>query len=106
MRPMADAVPGSFGLFRAGTTIAEEDMDSLSDPVIYEFDDFVVDARSGTLFRTQPDGRRTPVLIGSRAFQILCLLIGREGHTVSRQEIIDTVWPGVALEDNNVTVQL
>jgi TolB-like protein len=46
------------------------------------------------------------VPIGSRAFQILCLLIDRAGEIVSRQKIMEAVWPHVAVEDGNLTVQL
>jgi adenylate cyclase len=78
----------------------------MPDPAILRFDCFLLDRQSGTLSRLHPDGHQILVQIGSRAFQILCLLMERRGEIVSQREIIDAVWPNVAVEPNNLTVQL
>jgi TolB-like protein/DNA-binding winged helix-turn-helix (wHTH) protein/Flp pilus assembly protein TadD len=69
------------------------------------FGGFRFDRRRGVLSRQNDDGRFVPVPIGSRALDILGLLIDRHGDLVSKDEILNTVWPGV-VEDANVTVQI
>src|SRR6478735_11420965 len=80
-------------------------MPDVAEPAICRFKDFLLDKREG-LFRLHPDGRKTPVQIGSRALRILCLLADRRGEIVSQREIMDTVWPNVSVEPNNLTVQI
>jgi DNA-binding winged helix-turn-helix (wHTH) protein len=43
------------------------------------------------------------VTLGSRALALLALLIERQGQLVSKDEIMKTVWPGIAIEEGNVT---
>jgi TolB-like protein/DNA-binding winged helix-turn-helix (wHTH) protein len=69
------------------------------------FGDFRLDRRRGLLARQNGDGDFAPVPIGSRALDILGLLIDRHGDLVSRDEILNTIWPGV-VEGANVTVQI
>ena len=59
-------------------------MPDLVEPATCRFDDFLLSKQAGTLFRVHSDGRKTPVQIGSRAFQMLCLLVDRRGEIVSR----------------------
>ena len=80
-------------------------MPDLAEPAICRFNDFLLDKRDG-LFRLHPDGRKTPVQIGSRALGILCLLVDRRADIVSQREIMHAVWPNVAVEPNNLTVQI
>jgi predicted ATPase/DNA-binding winged helix-turn-helix (wHTH) protein len=47
-----------------------------------------------------------PVEIGSRAFDILALLLHRRGEVVSRREILDHVWPDLTVDDANLRVQM
>ncbi|SOE95737.1 Predicted ATPase [Burkholderia sp. D7] len=44
--------------------------------------------------------------IGSRAFDILELLIQASGKTVTKDEILRRVWPNSVVEENNIHVQL
>jgi len=44
--------------------------------------------------------------VGSRAFDILELLIRAEGKTVTKDEILRHVWPNSVVEENNIHVQL
>jgi TolB-like protein/DNA-binding winged helix-turn-helix (wHTH) protein/tetratricopeptide (TPR) repeat protein len=48
----------------------------------------------------------TKVQLGTRAFRILGLLVERRGGIVTRQEMMDAVWPNVVVEENNLAVQL
>src|SRR4051794_21376642 len=58
--------------------------------------------RHGELFRA--DG--TTVTLGSRALTVLQLLVERGGQLVAKQDIMDAVWPGLAVEESNLTVQI
>lgn len=51
------------------------------------------------------DGAR-PVPIGARAFDLLLVLLDRAGRLTSKHELIDLVWPGLAVEENNLHVQM
>ena len=44
--------------------------------------------------------------IGSRALDLLLLLLRRHGEILSRDEIMDAVWPGLSVEESNLTVQM
>jgi adenylate cyclase len=81
-------------------------MDKLAEPSTCQFDDFVLDVRVRTLFRLNAKCAHIPIALGSRAIEILCLLVGRAGGLVSRQEIMDAVWPNIAVEEKNLTVQI
>jgi adenylate cyclase len=70
------------------------------------FGGFRFDRRRGCLLREGEDGAFTLVTIGSRALDILGLLIDRHGEVVSKDEILTAVWPGVVVEGANVTVQI
>jgi TolB-like protein/DNA-binding winged helix-turn-helix (wHTH) protein len=70
------------------------------------FEDWRFDRRTRLLFRQDAAGAWTPVSIGSRALEILALLLERPGTVVSREAIMDAVWPNTAVEANNLTVQI
>jgi TolB-like protein/DNA-binding winged helix-turn-helix (wHTH) protein/Flp pilus assembly protein TadD len=80
-------------------------MHGLAPSDIFAFEDFRLDRRGG-LFRCNGTGTFEPVAIGSRALDILGVLIEREGEVVSKDEIIAAVWPGTVVEDSNLTVQI
>ena len=44
----------------------------------------------------------SPVQLGSRALDILCVLASAGGAIVSKHELIARVWPGVVVEENNL----
>jgi adenylate cyclase len=54
--------------------------------------------------RLQVDGQ--PVALGSRAFDLLAALVARRDRVVPKDELIDVVWPGLVVEDNNLQVQI
>ena len=62
--------------------------------------------RAHVLSRLDATGDRIPASVGSRALEILALLLERPGMLVSKDAIMDAVWPGVAVEPNNLTVQI
>jgi TolB-like protein/DNA-binding winged helix-turn-helix (wHTH) protein len=69
------------------------------------FEDFRLDRRGG-LFRCNGVGKNEPVAIGSRALDILGVLIERTGEVVTKDEIVAAVWPETVVEDSNLTVQI
>jgi TolB-like protein len=46
------------------------------------------------------------VLLGPRAFGVLCLLVQRQGQLVTKDELLDTVWQGLVVEEANLHVQV
>jgi predicted ATPase len=50
------------------------------------------------------DGR--PQSIGTRAFQVLLALLVHRERVVSKEELLDAVWPNLVVEQNNVAVQI
>ena len=54
--------------------------------------------------RLQVDGQ--PVALGSRAFDLLAALVTRRDRVVPKDELIEVVWPGLVVEDNNLQVQI
>ena len=47
-----------------------------------------------------------PIAIGQRAFEILLLLVSRQGELVTKDELMAEVWPGVVVEENNIQVHV
>jgi non-specific serine/threonine protein kinase len=47
-----------------------------------------------------------PALLGARAFDVLLALIERRDRLVTKSELLDLVWPGVVVEENNLQVQI
>jgi DNA-binding winged helix-turn-helix (wHTH) protein len=47
-----------------------------------------------------------PVRLGSRALEILVLLLERPGELVSKQELMARVWPNIFVEPANLTVHM
>lgn len=62
-------------------------------------------------FRVLRSSRRVleagePVRLGSRAFDILIALIDRAGQTVGNEELMALIWPGTAVDEANLRVQV
>src|SRR6516162_8395441 len=57
-------------------------------------------------FRLDQAGIAAPVAVGSRALEQLGLLVRRNGELVSKDEILAAVWPGRAVEEANLNVQV
>jgi DNA-binding winged helix-turn-helix (wHTH) protein len=68
------------------------------------FEQFRLD-RHG-LFRRDEGAAPVPVEIGSRALDVLGVLLGRPGDLVTRDEIVAAVWPTTVVEDNNLNMQI
>ena len=73
----------------------------LTIPTIYEFGPFRLDAQFETLFRGAE-----PVALSHRAVALLRILVERAGALVSKNALMEAAWPGLAVEDSNLTVQI
>jgi adenylate cyclase len=76
----------------------------VSRSVIFDEFRFIVPTRE--LLRIGSNGLSTPIPLGSRAAEILHLLLQRHGELVSKNEIVDAVWPCMAIQENNLTAQI
>ena len=47
-----------------------------------------------------------PVALGSRAFDLLQALAERPGHLVGKDALMDLVWPGLVVQENNLAAQV
>lgn len=65
------------------------------------FGPFVLDTSRGTLLR---DG--VPLPIGRRALLVLLALLESPGEIVGKEALIGFAWPGVVVEDSNLSVQI
>ncbi|TAF83056.1 MAG: hypothetical protein EAZ54_05130, partial [Curvibacter sp.] len=46
------------------------------------------------------------VLVGARAFDVLCVLVDHAGELVTKKRLFDLVWPGLVVEENNLQVHV
>lgn len=47
-----------------------------------------------------------PVRLGSRALDVLSVLVAARGDVVTKDELLARVWPGLVVEENNLQVQV
>ena len=47
-----------------------------------------------------------PAPLGARAFDVLVALVERRDRLVTKNELLEAVWPGVVVEENNLQVQI
>jgi non-specific serine/threonine protein kinase len=62
-------------------------------------------------FELQPDEQRllddgVPVAIGPRAFDLLATLVERAGHLLTKDELLERVWPKVIVEEAALQMQI
>jgi TolB-like protein len=69
--------------------------------VTYTFGPFRLDMAAEILFRGDE-----PVALGQRAVALLHVLVERAGTPISKNALIESAWPGLAIEDSNLTVQI
>jgi len=81
-------------------------MDALVPNGILTVGGFRFDPRTLRLYTQDAAGAWMPVPVGQRAREILRMLLDRPGVVVSKDAIMNTVWAGVAVEPNNLTVHM
>ncbi|WP_341878421.1 winged helix-turn-helix domain-containing tetratricopeptide repeat protein (plasmid) [Aminobacter sp. P9b] len=67
----------------------------------FAFGPFVLDPDAGTLLRNDE-----PVAVGYRGLKLLAALVERPGDILGKTELMDAAWPGTAVEEGNLTVQI
>lgn len=67
----------------------------------FSFGQFHYDPAQKLLFKDD-----VPVTIGVRAAALLHLLLSRRGEVVSKDDLIEAAWPGLAIEESNLSVQV
>jgi len=73
----------------------------VDDVMIYVLGPFRLDTRDNLLFRGSE-----PLALGRRAVALLRALVERPGALVSKDALIEAAWPGQAVEESNLTVQI
>ena len=81
-------------------------MEALAAGDVFLFDGFRPDRRGGGLFRRDERGDFVPMATGSRALDVLEVLVERPGDLISRDAIIAAVWPATVVEDANLNMQI
>ncbi len=76
-------------------------MSSPASLVPCRFGHFVLDPAERRLLA---DGQ--PVVVGARAFDLLVALVAHAGSLVSKHDLLERVWPGLVVEENNLQVQV
>src|SRR5262245_34209170 len=65
------------------------------------FGPFLLETDNGTLFR---DGEL--IAIGRRGALLLGALLKRPGQVLTKAELMNAAWPGTAVEESNLSVQM
>jgi DNA-binding winged helix-turn-helix (wHTH) protein len=47
-----------------------------------------------------------PIELGTRAFDLLLVLVGADGSLVTKKELMSRVWPGIVVAEENLKVQI
>jgi TolB-like protein/DNA-binding winged helix-turn-helix (wHTH) protein/Tfp pilus assembly protein PilF len=64
---------------------------------LYRFDEFEVDPSKRAFLRNG-----TPVLISPKAFEVLLYLVANPGRVVTKEELLQAVWPDSFVEESNL----
>ena len=67
----------------------------------FTFGPFLLNPESGTLLR---DGE--PLAVGGRGVLLLEALLKRPGEVLTKADLMDAAWPGTAVEESNLSVQI
>src|SRR6185437_9889903 len=68
---------------------------------LYQFGPFRLDPKAGILYRGAE-----PTMLGQRAVALLRLLLDNAGVPVRKDALVQAGWGGLAVADNNLTVQI
>jgi DNA-binding winged helix-turn-helix (wHTH) protein len=73
---------------------------------VFLFGEFRLDRQGGSLSRHDERGVFVALSVGSRALDLLGVLVERAGDLVSKEEIMAAVWGRTVVENANLTVQI
>lgn len=65
---------------------------------LYEFDEFRLDVSERLL--TRLSGER--LMLTDKVFETLCILVRKSGSLVTKDELLETIWAGAFVEENNL----
>jgi DNA-binding winged helix-turn-helix (wHTH) protein len=81
-------------------------MEALAMDGVFLFEGLRLDRQARTLFWRDEAGVFVRMAIGSRALDVLGVLVGRAPQLVSRDALIAAVWPAKTVEDSNLNMQI
>lgn len=81
-------------------------MEASISPRMVAFEGFRFDVDLRRLLRPDATGVWAPAAVGVRALDVLAVLLRQPGALVTKDVIMQQVWPGTAVEANNLTVQI
>src|SRR5438270_7226920 len=67
----------------------------------FAFGSFVLNPEAGTLVR-----QGVPIPVGYRGLLLLGAFLRRPGEILTKSDLMDAAWPGTAVEEGNLTVQI
>src|SRR5690606_9424712 len=67
----------------------------------FVFDEFVLDAGRRRLTKNGE-----PVSLNPKALELLAVLVENRGRTLTKNELLETVWENQFVEENNLTVHI
>jgi DNA-binding winged helix-turn-helix (wHTH) protein len=68
---------------------------------LYRFDEYLLNSKEGNLWR----GNEL-IQMPAKAFETLLLLVERHGEVLSKTEMLDTIWDGAIVEENNLSQKI
>ena len=68
---------------------------------VFEFGPFLLDRSTRSLLRD-----RVPQTLAPKTFDVLLLLIEQRARVVSKNELLQAVWPGTFVEEGNLSQQI
>ena len=68
---------------------------------LYEFDGYLLNAKEGNLWRGKEH-----IQMPAKAFDTLLMLVERHGEVLSKEEMLDTIWEGAFVEENNLSQKI
>jgi TolB-like protein/Tfp pilus assembly protein PilF len=95
---------GAAGISKGVLKVTKSSKTAIIEPMRSErltFGPFVLNPEIGLLSRSG-----TPVPLGYRAILLLAALLKRPGDVLSKAELIEAAWPGMAIEEGNLSVQI
>jgi DNA-binding winged helix-turn-helix (wHTH) protein len=84
-----------------GPSLFEPELSAVADSVAMAFDGFCLLPRERLLLYS---GER--LRIGDRALDILIALVQRQGQIVPKSGLLETVWPGLCVDENSLRVHI
>jgi len=65
---------------------------------LYRFANFTLNPRGGTIHRAENE-----IELRSKSFEVLCYIVEHHGRLVTREELMQAIWPDVAVNDESLT---